>query len=72
MDLSSPWSLASGLLIGAIGLAMFISGKREQNLRVLSGGLALCILPYFVASVLAMWLVSAAVLAGVWWTGRWE
>jgi hypothetical protein len=72
MDLGNPWALASGLLIGAVGMAMFAYGKREQNLRVLGGGLALCILPAFIASTLALWLLTGAVVGGVWWTGRGE
>lgn len=62
MDLGNPWTLISGLVIGLVGMVLFMYGKREQNLRALGAGVVLCVYPYFVASVVLMWVVFA--LAG--------
>lgn len=66
MDFSHPWSLFSALVIGLIGMAVFLYGKKETNLRCLGVGAALCIFPYFVTSVVAMWLITAACLGALW------
>ncbi len=64
MDLfSNPGILFSGLLISIAGLALFVQGKKSQDLRSLGVGLALMVYPIFVHSLLAMWLV-AGVCAG--------
>ncbi|HMN39429.1 MAG TPA: hypothetical protein PKE29_01195 [Phycisphaerales bacterium] len=64
MDLS-PGTLFSGLLLGAIGMALFIYGKKQTDFRCLAAGIALCIAPYVIGSMMALWLVSAAVIAGL-------
>ncbi len=63
MDFGNPWILFSGLLIGLVGFLMFNHGRKEQNFRVLFTGLALCVYPYFVGSVLMIWLVFAAIVS---------
>ena len=65
MDFGNPWLLLSGLFIGLIGMAMFIYGKKQQNLRCLSVGVVLCVYPYFIASVAVLWLIAAACLGGL-------
>ena len=62
MNLSDPGVLISGLFIGMVGVALFIYGKKQANLRCLAAGAALCIYPYFVTSLLLMWLIAAACL----------
>jgi hypothetical protein len=62
MDFGNPWILFSGMFIGLIGFLMFNYGRKEQNFRVLFTGLALCIYPYFVGSVLMIWLVFAGIV----------
>ncbi len=63
MDLSNPGILFSGLLISIAGLALFVHGKKSEDLRSLGVGLALMVYPIFVHSLLVMWLV-AGVCAG--------
>ncbi len=63
MDLSNPGILFSGLLISIAGLALFVQGKKSQDLRSLGVGLALMVYPIFVHSLLVMWIV-AGVCAG--------
>lgn len=65
MDLSDPWSLISGLLIGLIGMALLMYGKKEQSPAPIVAGLLLCIAPYFIASLLVTWLVTAGCLGGL-------
>lgn len=66
MDLSNPWVLMSGLVLGALGAGLFIYGKKQMDFRCLAAGVALCIAPYFIGSLLALWLVSAGVVGGLW------
>lgn len=65
MDLGNPWMLLSGLIIGGIGFVLFVIGKKQQNLRCLVTGIAMSVFPYFVGSLLALWLVTAACLGGL-------
>lgn len=64
-DLGSPWALLSSLLIGLIGFALFLYGKKEPNLKCLGTGVVMCVFPYFVHSVLLMWALAAACLGGL-------
>ena len=59
MNLGDPAVLISGLFIGLVGMALFIYGKKESNLRFLAAGAALCVYPYFVSSLLVLWLIAA-------------
>lgn len=68
MDLSNPWSLMSGLFIGCLGMALFIYGKKQTNFKCLLAGVALSVFPYFVSSVLLMWVITAACLGGLYVT----
>jgi hypothetical protein len=64
MDLS-PATLFSGLFLGAIGAALFIYGKKQTDFRCLAAGAALCIAPYVVGSMLVLWLLSVAIVGGL-------
>lgn len=66
MDLSNPWLLMSGLIIGLVGLVMFNHGRKELDLKVLGAGVVLFVYPYFVGSVLVLWLIFAAIIGGLW------
>lgn len=72
MDLGNPLVLISGLFIGLVGAAMFIYGKKQQAPKPLVAGALLCVYPYFVASLLATWLIFAAVLGGLYVLSRAE
>ncbi len=65
MDMFSPGLLISGLIIGTIGFAVFLYGKKTENFKCLGVGLVLCVYPYFVSSVLMLWLIAALCLAGL-------
>lgn len=70
MDLSNPWTLLSGLILGLIGMAMFIYGKKQANFPCLGAGTILCVAPYFIASQPLLWLLAAAVMGGTYYLGR--
>lgn len=72
MDLSNPAALFSGLVIGVIGMGLFVYGKKQTNLKCLLTGGALCVFPYFVSSVLLLWLITAACLGGLYAMSRGE
>jgi hypothetical protein len=55
MNLDHPAVLFSGILIGAIGMGFFISGKRNADLRTLCAGVVLSIIPLVGHSLLALW-----------------
>lgn len=65
MDLSNPGVLFSGLAISTIGLAVFIHGKKMDKLSNLGIGLVMMIYPIFVHSLLWMWVIAAACVAGI-------
>ncbi len=72
MDFGNPWALLSGVLIGLVGMTLFMRGKREGQPSSLIGGLALCIYPYFVDNLALMWGSFAACIAGIWWLRRFD
>ena len=65
MDLDNPAALFSSIIIGCIGMGVFIYGKKQANVWCLLGGAILCIFPYFVTSLLAMWGITVACLGGL-------
>jgi len=65
MDLS-PGALIASLFVSAIGLGLFLYGKRAQRLPQLAGGVLLMVFPYFTGGALLTCGVAAAVLAGLW------
>ena len=51
--MNESW-LIWGLLFGAVGLGVFVYGKRQKAVVPLVCGLALMIYPYFVSSTLLL------------------
>jgi hypothetical protein len=70
MDFSNPGALVSSCLIGLIGMVLFMYGKKQEKMLPLLTGIALCIFPYFVASIAAMWAITGAALGGLWYASR--
>ncbi len=68
--MGNPLALLASLVIGGIGLGLFIYGKRQSRIPQLVGGMVMMIYPYFVASV--AWMVAAAclILAALWFAVR--
>ena len=70
MDLGNPWALFSGLIISVVGMALFMVGRKQSNFKALGTGIVLCVYPYFVASVLLLWVIFAACMAALYWLSR--
>ena len=70
MDISNPAVLISSLLIGLIGLAMFMYGKRAEQPTCLGLGIVMCVFPYFVGSLLAMWGIAIACMVALYLAPR--
>lgn len=65
MDFSNPGLLLSGLVISMVGLAIFVYGKKAENAKSLAIGLVMMVFPMFVPSLLWLWLLAGACLAGL-------
>ena len=70
MNLSNPSVLFSGLFIGLIGLGLLMYGKKSMEPKCIGFGLAMCIYPYFITSLLVMWALAALCVAGVYYLPR--
>lgn len=66
----SPAILFSSLIIGLIGMGLLLYGKKQPDLKCLAAGAGLCVFPYFVHSLLVMWLITGACCAALWITRR--
>lgn len=65
LDLDHPAVLFSGLVIGAVGLGLFIYGKKAPDLPTLAAGCVLSALPMVAHSLLALWGVTALCAGGL-------
>ncbi|MCC6678424.1 MAG: hypothetical protein IT436_14910 [Phycisphaerales bacterium] len=70
MDISNPWALFSGVVIGLIGMVLFMHGRKQASPRCLLTGGVLCLFPYFVSSLILMWLITGACLGGLYLASR--
>ena len=57
--------LLSGAVISLVGLAIFLYGKRMEDIKSIGIGLAMMTYPIFIHSVLLMWLIAAICIAGM-------
>lgn len=64
MDLSAGPLIAS-LLIGSLGLGLFLYGKKAERMPQLVTGLTLMVFPYFVPGVLWMVAIAAGVIGAL-------
>ena len=69
MDLSTGW-LVSSSIVGAIGLGLFVYGKKQLRIPPLAVGLALMVFPYFVASPLWIGVGAGVLVGGLWLATR--
>ena len=59
----SSSQLLWGMLFGAIGLGMFLYGKKQRSLVPALCGLGLMIYPYFVSNAILLVVIGAALCA---------
>ncbi|NOS81435.1 MAG: hypothetical protein E8D46_06960 [Nitrospira sp.] len=52
-----------GLLFGSIGFGFFIYGKKQKAVVPLITGIALCVVPYFIANVYVLVGVGVVLVA---------
>ncbi len=71
MDFGDPLKLISAMIIGLVGFLVFNHGRKEGEVKVLATGLLICVYPYFVASLLMLWLVFAAIVGGAVAVSKW-
>jgi len=64
LELPSPAYLFGALMFG---LLAFRHGRRQKQARRLCLGLALMLYPYLVSSTLLLYLLGAALCAGLYW-----
>ena len=60
-------SLIASLLWGAVGMGLFIYGKKQQAMVPLFGGLLLVGISYFIASALYMSLAGVVLVTVIIW-----
>ena len=62
-EMGSTAVLLWGLLFGSIGFGFFLYGKRQKSVVPLITGIALCVVPYFIADVYALVTVGVILMA---------
>ena len=63
IELGSTAVILWGLLFGSIGFGFFIYGKKQKAVVPLVTGIALCIVPYFIANVYVLVGVGVVLMA---------
>ena len=61
--MNSPALLMWGMLFGAIGFGLFLYGKKQKSVVPLITGIALSVVPYFIANVYALVMVGVILVA---------
>jgi len=61
----SPEGLWASVVIGSLGMGVFLYGKRQERMPQLLGGLALIVYPYLVSGGRATWAIGAAIVAAI-------
>lgn len=54
--------LFAGLVAGVFGMAYFVYGKRQTKIAPMVCGVALCVYPYFVDSLVWLCVIGAVLL----------
>jgi hypothetical protein len=62
-EMGSTAVLLWGMLFGAIGFGFFLYGKKQKAVVPLITGIALCVVPYFIANVYALVMVGVILMA---------
>jgi len=62
-EMDSTAILLWGLLFGSIGLGLFLYGKKQKAAVPILAGIALCVVPYFIANVYILVTVGVVLMA---------
>lgn len=58
--------LLASVVIGAVGMGLFVYGKRQRRAPHLAVGILLMVYPYFVPGVVLMFVIAAALMGLLW------
>ncbi len=62
-EMDSTAVLLWGLLFGSIGFGFFLYGKKQKVVVPIIAGIALCVVPYFIANVYILVTVGVVLMA---------
>jgi hypothetical protein len=62
-EMDSTAVLLWGLLFGSIGFGFFLYGKKQKTIVPLITGIALCVVPYFIANMYVLVTVGLVLIA---------
>lgn len=60
-----PGGIFLELIVGSVGLALFVYGKKAERWPHLGAGLLLMVYPYFVSGAIQMLTIGAAIGVGL-------
>ncbi len=66
MDFSSTGSLITSLMVGSVGLGLFLYGRKQTRVPHLAVGITMMVYPYFVTGTLPMLGIAVVLLGGLW------
>ncbi len=61
----TPGALFAMIVFGAVGLAAFVYGKKSMLPKPMILGIALMVYPYFVSSLLLIWVIGSLLTAAL-------
>jgi hypothetical protein len=61
--MDSTASIMWALLIGSVGMAYVVYGRKQRRGIALLSGIGLCVFPYFVSNVILMILIAVILMA---------
>jgi hypothetical protein len=62
-EMGSTAVLLWGLLFGLIGFGFFLYGKKQKAVVPLITGIALCVVPYFIANIYVLVIIGVILMA---------
>jgi len=62
-ELGSTAVLIWGMIFGAIGFGFFLYGRKQKAVVPLITGIALCVVPYFIANIYVLIMVGVILMA---------
>ena len=65
-----PGVLFLSLVVGTIGLALFVYGKKQARWPQMVAGLVFMVYPYFVSGMIAVVVIGLILGALLWWVLR--
>ena len=65
-----PTVLFLSMIIGSVGLGLFVYGKKQARIPYIAVGLAMLLFPYFTSAPRALVSIAVALLLALWWAVR--